>query len=81
MESEKIMSRPEDVTQSGDRSSVGTLSPLLWYTVAELEAFGISNKRLREWRRKKGLKAVKLKKLVFWGGDLHEILLSERSEG
>lgn len=67
-----------------ERSRVGTFDPTLWYDATELEALGISGGRLREWQKPKGkggedLRPVKLKKFLFWGGDIHEILLSKRS--
>jgi len=63
-----------------------TLRPDEWYSVEDLAEIGISEKRLSKWRKSedrggKGLLSVKLKKILYYGGDIHEILLSERTPG
>ena len=53
-------------------------NPDLWYSGDQLKVFGISDGRLREWRRKRGLAAVNLKKMIYYGKDIHHILLELR---
>jgi len=57
-----------------------------WYDAEDLAAIGISENRLSQWRKPvdrggEGLESVKLKKILYYGEDIHEILLRNRTPG